>query len=507
MFRALQHFKPREAVPRMLVDFAIVHLSMLLALAVCVVLHTASGDQMLTGIVMENVKRYYAVFVGALAWLFPVVFLANGFYTKSRAYASPYKALVLLRGVGMSILIFLTVNYLVFRRELVPRSVAVTFCILLMALLIGVRYAKALVIENFEIIPKNGAGQPAAGAVLVVGGAGYIGSTLVRQLLDSGRRVRVLDNLVYGAGSLAQLKGHPHLELLAGDCRNIQNVVSAVKGVDSIVHLAAIVGDPACEQDRQTALEINYAATRMLIEVAKGNGVSRFIFASSCSVYGETDFLVDEEFPVHPISLYGQTKVDSEAALLSARTAAFHPAILRLATVFGHSYRPRFDLVVNLLVAKAFKDRTIVICNAGQWRPFIHVRDAAHGICLVLNAPLSLVSGQIFNLGDSSLNHTLGEIAQNIERFFPDIRVEHEENADRRNYRVSFDKIKNQLGFRCALRVEDGILELKNSFERGSIGDYTNVHYHNQKFLKTSGSPVSADATDTYVMAAFAKPR
>ncbi len=463
MFLAFQHFKPREAVPRMLVDFAIVHLSMILALAVCVVLHTASGDQRLTGIVVGNVKRYYAVFVGALVWLFPAVFLVNGFYTKSRAYASPYKALVLLRGIGMSILIFLTVNYLVFRRELVPRSVAVTFCILLMTLLIAVRYAKALVIENFEIIPKNGpAKQPAAGAVLVVGGAGYIGSILVRKLLESGRRVRVLDNLVYGDGALADLKGHPGLELLAGDCRNIQNVVSAVKGVDSIVHLAAIVGDPACEQDRQTALEINYAATRMLIEVAKGNGVSRFIFASSCSVYGQTDLLVDEEFPVHPISLYGQTKVDSEAALLDARTALFHPVILRLATVFGHS---------------------------------------------VLNAPLSLVSGQIFNLGDSSLNHTLGEIAHNIGRFFPDTRVEYVENADRRNYRVSFNKIKNQLGFRCALRIEDGILELKNSFEQGSIGDYTNLHYDNQKFLKTSGSPVSADVTDTYVMAAFAKPR
>jgi nucleoside-diphosphate-sugar epimerase len=508
MFLAFQHFKPREAVPRMLVDFAIVHLSMILALAVCVVLHTASGDQRLTGIVIGNVKRYYAVFVAALAWLFPAVFLVNGFYTKSRAYASPYKALVLLRGIGMSILIFLTVNYLVFRRELVPRSVAVTFCILLMTLLIAVRYAKALVIENFEIIPKNGpAKQPAAGAVLVVGGAGYIGSILVRKLLESGRRVRVLDNLVYGDGALADLKGHPGLELLAGDCRNIQSVVSAVKGVDSIVHLAAIVGDPACEQDRQTALEINYAATRMLIEVAKGNGVSRFIFASSCSVYGRTDLLVDEEFPVHPISLYGQTKVDSEAALLNARTALFQPVILRFATVFGHSYRPRFDLVVNLLVAKAFKERTIVIRNAGQWRPFIHVRDAAQGICSVLNAPLSLVSGQIFNLGDSSLNHTLGEIAHNIGRFFPDTRVEYVENADRRNYRVSFNKIKNQLGFRCALRIEDGILELRNSFEQGSIGDYTNLHYDNQKFLKTSGSPVSADVTDTYVMAAFAKPR
>lgn len=415
---------------------------------------------------------------------------------------------MLMRGIATSILIFLTANYLAFRQELVPRSVAVTFCVVLMTLLIAVRYAKALVIENFEITPKNGAAkQSSGGAVLVVGGAGYIGSILVRNLLDTGRRVRILDNLVYGDGAIAGLKGRPGLELLAGDCRNIQNVVSAVKGMDAIIHLAAIVGDSACEQDRQTALEINYAATRMLIEVAKGNGVSRFIFASSCSVYGATDLLADEECPVHPISLYGHTKVDSEAALLNARSAAFHPTILRLATVFGDSYRPRFDLVVNLLVAKAFMERAIVICNAGQWRPFIHVRDAARGICAVLNAPLPLVSGQIFNLGDSGLNHTLAEVAQTVRRFFPDTRVEYVENSDRRNYRVSFDKIRNQIGFRCASKVEDGILELKNSFERGSVGDYTSARYHNQKFLEISGSLHCADITDTYVMAAFARPR
>ena len=178
----------------------------------------------------------------------------------------------------------------------------------------------------------------AEGTVLVLGGAGYIGSSLVRKLLESGRKVRVVDSLVYGDEPLRGVFGHPNLEMRIGDCRNIQDMVAAVRGVDSIIDLAAIVGDPACEQDKQTALEINYAATRMLIEVAKGHGIQRFIFASSCSVYGATDVMMDENSAVKPISLYGQTKLDSEHALLAARTDTFHPTILRLATVFGLSF-------------------------------------------------------------------------------------------------------------------------------------------------------------------------
>ena len=138
-------------------------------------------------------------------------------------------------------------------------------------------------------------------------------------LLESGRKVRVVDSLVYGDEPLRGVFGHPNLEMRIGDCRNIQDMVAAVRGVDSIIDLAAIVGDPACEQDKQTALEINYAATRMLIEVAKGHGIQRFIFASSCSVYGATDVMMDEHSAVKPISLYGQTKLDSEHALLAAR--------------------------------------------------------------------------------------------------------------------------------------------------------------------------------------------
>src|SRR6185437_1883708 len=238
------------------------------------------------------------------------------------------------------------------------------------------------------------------------------------------------------------------------------------------IDLAAIVGDPACEQDRKAALEINYAATRMLIEIAKGNEVNRLIFASSCSVYGAADHELDETSPVQPISLYAQTKVDSEQVLLRASSSTFHPTVVRLATVFGHSYRPRFDLVVNLLTAKAKQDGVITIYNREQWRPFIHVNDVARAFLAILEAPTPVISGEIFNVGDSDLNHTLGDIAERVRHVFPEARIVYEENTDRRNYRVSFDKFRNYTGFRCTVSVAEGIQELKEALNAGVVQNY-----------------------------------
>jgi len=346
---------------------------------------------------------------------------------------------------------------------------------------------------------------PEEGVVLLLGGAGYIGSCLARKLLDAGRRVRVVDSLLYGDDAVRDLYAHPNFELRVGDCRKIQDMVAAVNGVDSIVHLAAIVGDPACEVDRKTSLEINYAATRMLIEVAKGNALRRFLFASSCSVYGATDELMDENSPVQPISLYAQTKLDSERALLLARTHSFHPVVLRIPTVCGLSNRARFDLVVNLLTAKAFTEGVITIYNGDQWRPFIHVHDVAEGLARVLSAPLPIISGEVFNLGDTRMNYTLSQLAVKIRSIIPKVRVKHVENSDRRNYRVSFDKIRDQIGFLCSRSLEDAILEIRRALEHKAITDYTDVRYDNQKYLKLVGAPSCTDALAASVMAAFAQ--
>ena len=502
MLTSVRNFKTSQALPRMLADFALVQISMILALGIPVLYLLTRGQSVAATARLEEALAYYVPYFLCTSLVFPLVFLLNGFYTRSRAYTGRYKMVVVMRGAGLGILSLLAVNYLFFRQNLVPRLALLFFSVLTIAVLALTRLAKAMVQERYEIRAKDSAG--AEGTVLVLGGAGYIGSSLVRKLLESGRKVRVVDSLVYGDEPLRGVFGHPNLEMRIGDCRNIQDMVAAVRGVDSIIDLAAIVGDPACEQDKQTALEINYAATRMLIEVAKGHGIQRFIFASSCSVYGATDVMMDEKSAVKPISLYGQTKLDSEHALLHARSDTFHPTILRLATVFGLSYRPRFDLVVNLLMAKAYNEGVITIFNGEQWRPFIHVHDVAAGFIKTLNAPLPIVSGQIFNLGDTRLNYTLTQIGQMIQGMFPDTRVQHIDDTDRRNYRVSFEKIRSQLGFSCSWQLEDGMRQLRQAFEDKEIVDYTDTRYYNQKFLKIAGSPSRKASLDEHLMAAFA---
>jgi nucleoside-diphosphate-sugar epimerase len=220
-------------------------------------------------------------------------------------------------------------------------------------------------------------------------------------------------------------------------------------------------------------------------------------------VYGATVEEVDEQSETTPISLYAQTKVDSEKALLGAQTDDFHPTILRFATVFGLGYRPRFDLVVNLLTARAHQDGKITIFNGEQWRPFIHVRDVVEAIVCAMEAPVRLVSGEIFNVGDSHLNHTLQNVAEIIEHSFPGTTVEHVANSDRRNYRVNFDKIKDRLGFTARYTVEFGVEDLKAAFEHQLIRDYKDLRYHNQRFLEVAGVVKNKDEVDARVMAAF----
>jgi nucleoside-diphosphate-sugar epimerase len=274
-------------------------------------------------------------------------------------------------------------------------------------------------------------------------------------------------------------------------------------GASRVIHLAAIVGDQACELDRKTAIEINYVATRMSLEVAKRCGIERFLFASSCSLYGSSDIFMDETSLVQPVSLYGETKLASERALLEVAGTEFHPVILRFATVFGLSNRPRFDLVVNLLSAKARQDRLITVFNEHQWRPFIHVKDISEAIILVLKAPSSTVSHEIFNVGDNRLNHTLAEVAGIIQRVFPNATVQKAENSDPRNYRINFSKIENRIGFRCHYHLEDGVREIKAAFDSGKIHNYKNGRFSNLVSLRKSGTPKLKSRFDLKVIAVF----
>lgn len=297
--------------------------------------------------------------------------------------------------------------------------------------------------------------------VLVTGGAGYLGSTVVAQLLAVGLRVGVLDSLLFGEASLDGLRAHRNCELVRGDVRDVGVVVRTMTGCDAVVHLAGIVGDHACDQNKELAQEVNRAATRMLADVAPRCGVRRFLLASSCSVYGSSDTRVDESSPPRPLSLYAQTKIDSERILLASRTRDFSPTILRLGTLFGLSARMRFDLVANLLVARAVFTGRITINNGWQWRPFVHVRDAARALLGCLLTRSDLVSGEVFNAGSNLLNLQIKDVGEAAARVVPGTEVTAVyKRGDRRSYRVSFDKIERRLGFVCAEGLESGMREV-----------------------------------------------
>jgi nucleoside-diphosphate-sugar epimerase len=320
--------------------------------------------------------------------------------------------------------------------------------------------------------------------VLVLGGAGFLGSVAVGRLLERGFKVRVLDSFLFGQGGLEDVKGHPSCELVRGDIRDIGAVVKAMKGCDAVVHFAAIVGDPACEENKQLAMEVNRAATRMLADVARGCGVRRFIFASSCGVYGASEFCLDETSAVNPLSIYAQTKVDSENILMASKAPDFAPTILRFGTLFGLSARMRFDLVANLFVARAAASGKITVLNGDQWRPFLHVQDAARAVIACLDGGTDAVSGEIFNVGSSALNLQIGQLGEAIARVVPDTEIVRIENADRRNYRVSFEKIERVLGFRCERTLESGIEEIYAAISSGLIADFTTDQFNNQTAMR-----------------------
>jgi len=485
-----RRFPWKDGVLRMGADMISVSASLILAFALWYLFYV----EILKTPRAEELAQRFKHFVTdyALMWslLALLVFLLHGFYTRTRGYARRYKALVVFRAVSLFVIVFVFADYFLFRGELFPRGAAFLSWVLLLLTVGGSRFVKHWFLQLYRVEPR----QPSRKAerILVVGGAGYLGSALVPMLLDRGYDVRVLDALLFGKESLKSVEKHLGYELIQGDVRDIQVVVQAMKGCDAVIHLAAIVGDPACEENPELAAEINRAATRMLIDVGRGHGVQRFLLASTCSVYGASDFLMDERAQVAPISLYAQTKVDSENLLLESRCANFHPTILRLATLFGVSPRPRFDLVVNLLTARAIRLGKITIFNGEQWRPFMHVCDAARSFVSCLEANLDVVSGEIFNAGSYELNHRLSEIAESISRIIPTVDVERVENEDRRNYRVSFDKIHSRLGFLCERSLEDGIRELAEMVRRSPIEDFSAEMFNNRAMVKLyvqSGDP------------------
>ena len=317
-------------------------------------------------------------------------------------------------------------------------------------------------------------------SVLVTGGAGYLGSVLTEELTARGHKTIVFDNGLTSPGFPQSYNGH-NVSYIQGDVRDSGDLASALKGVDSVVHLAGIVGDPACNADRDLAWEINYLGTIRLVESCRKAGVRRFIFASSCSNYGfQADSDADEWSPLNPQSIYAQTKIQSEHYLLLMRDDAFSPCILRFATLYGLSPRMRFDLALNIMTVKAVLEKEVTVYGGEQWRPFLHVRDAAQAIIQGLERTSSRNVSEIYNCGSDTENYRLKEIGQLIAQEVPgtNLSVLHKE-VDKRNYRVNFARIHRDFNFTCQRQVINGIREIQAAVQKGLYHDYALPQYSN----------------------------
>ena len=442
----------------------------------------------------QDFALYFDAYGPALAAATLAAFATLGLYRRARYYPLPQRALRVTEGVTLAYIACVFLIYCVGITDgRLPRGAFLIAYVLNVSGAVMIRWVIDMIERPFTEMRHARPSTRDPKHVLVVGGAGYIGSGLVRDLLQDGYRVRVLDSLMYGDGPICDLYGHPNFELVRGDFRNVATVVQSTPGVDAVIHLGAIVGDPACAVNEDETLKTNLAATRLLAEVCRASGVSRLLFASTCSVYGAASGVVDENSWLNPVSLYAATKVDSEKVLLAARAADFHPVILRLATAYGWSYRPRFDVVVNLLAAKAVAEKKIVIYNGEQWRPFIHIRDISRAFRMALKAPIQLVSGQVFNVGSDHMNYTLQDLAQQIASVEPGLDIEYIKNSDARTYKVSFDKIRTQLGFMCEVSLVEGVEEIRQAMRRGQVADYRDSLYSNVQLVKQmqnrNGSP------------------
>jgi nucleoside-diphosphate-sugar epimerase len=478
----------REIAVRLIADTLMVNAALLIALALRYTWLVGVQDD---GASAGDPWRIYVRAYFSSFWLLTLVsltvFYYSGFYTHGRIYRGRYKARVVAQAVSLSYLLFGVLVLVLWDVIAFPRSVLFLAWFLTLVLLIGARlWARlwpALVRAQRRLLRSHSTDNKIE-KVLVIGGAGYIGSALVKRLLELGYKVRVLDLLVYGDAPISEFYTHPNFELVQGDFRHIHVVVNATKGIDAIVHLGAIVGEPARPNHQDLTIEINLEATRTIAEVGKGFGVKRFVFASTCSVYGASDEILDECSALRPISLYARTKMESEKVLLSLASTTFSPIILRFGTIYGLSGRPRFDLVVNLLTAKAVQDREAGIFGGRQWRPLVHVRDVAEAIILTLQAPLDNVRGQVFNVGCNEQNYQIADLGPLIKEMVPTARVVTQPKEDNRNYRVRFDKICNMLNFQPRFTVRDGIQEIVDAFATGKITNYRDPRYNNYNFLK-----------------------
>ncbi len=323
-------------------------------------------------------------------------------------------------------------------------------------------------------------GSRASPLIVVFGGAGYVGSVVTQELLRRGYRIRVFDILRFGPAPLAEVRGHPNFELVEGDIRRIAEATASIEGAHAVILLAALVGEPDCDRNPKETVDVNLLATKTLAEACRYYEIPRFIFASTDSAYGIQEGVMTEEMPLNPTSLYARLKMRVEREILDLHDERFRPAVLRMATIYGLSPRMRFDLIVNTLSRDAFTKGKITIYGGKQWRPLVHVADAARAYAMCLEAPLDAVGGQMFNVGSNEQNYQICELGELMRSVFPEVEIDTvPQSPDLRDYHVSFDKISRVLGYRVEHSVTDGIREIRTALADGRIQDPMDRRYYN----------------------------
>ena len=314
--------------------------------------------------------------------------------------------------------------------------------------------------------------------ILLTGGSGYLGSVLTRKLLTNGHHVRILDNFLFGKGSLKDIQDNKKLELVTGDIRDLSVVGKSLKNIDAVIHLASIVGTQSAELDAKISTEINFMATRNIAELCKIYKIKQFIFASTCSVYGaQPDRLIAENSEVDPMDSYGLSKFQSERAILQTYD---YPTILRLGTLFGASHRMRFDLAINLFIAQAMNKEKMTVFGGEQWRPFLHVDDAAEAFSFAVENKMEGTYNAVWK------NLTINQMAKDVKKLIPSQVDLSKDIVDKRDYRVSGKKLE-RFGFKAKKDIAYAAKEFKSKILE-DVENYKQDKYSNYKSFFNSKS-------------------
>jgi nucleoside-diphosphate-sugar epimerase len=334
--------------------------------------------------------------------------------------------------------------------------------------------------------------------ILVTGGFGYVGSRLTPLLLEKGYRVKVIDLCLYGDYGLEALKADPrysswssNFELIRGDIRDPETVMRAVANVDTVIHLAAVSNDPTGDMDEVLTRQVNFDAVGLLVIKAKEAGVTRFINASSSSVFGIKDMVdVTEEIEPEPLTFYSKYKMLSEWILRAAATDSFCTVNIRPATICGYSPRQRFDLTVNKLTADGIRKKCITVHGGKQRRPNVGMNDVINLYTQLIETEPSLINGKTFNFGFE--NHTIIDIARIIEKELSDIvpTVTVTEVFDNRDYHISSKYIESVLQYKPVSSIRAEVAELRKMFDMGEFKDIDAPQYYNLMVMKLDRNPM-----------------